>query len=120
MNRLARTTGILVFTIVAATSAPANSGQAARVGDNHICPQVTALVPHVGGPVLPPGAPSVLICGKPAAVVGTPLQCKGPPDLIVRGSSTVMIGGKPAARVGELTAHGGTITSGCGNVMIGN
>jgi uncharacterized Zn-binding protein involved in type VI secretion len=120
MNRLARTTGMLIFTIAAATSAPASSGQAARVGDNHTCPQLTGHVPHVGGPILPPGAPNVLICGKPAAVVGNPVECKGPQDSIVKGSSTVMIGGKPAARLGDLTAHGGTLTSGCGNVMIGD
>ncbi|MBI5536734.1 MAG: PAAR domain-containing protein [Deltaproteobacteria bacterium] len=96
------------------------SGQAARVGDNHVCPQLTGLVPHGGGPVLPPGAANVQICGKPAAVVGNPAQCNGPMDTIVKGSSTVFIGGKPAARLGDMTAHGGTITSGCGNVLIGN
>jgi uncharacterized Zn-binding protein involved in type VI secretion len=120
MNRLARTTGFLVFMIVAATSAPAGSGQAARVGDNHTCPLITTNIPHDGGPVLPPGVPNVLIGGKPAAVVGNPVQCKGPLDSIVKGSSTVRIGGKPAARSGDLTAHGGTITSGCANVMIGD
>jgi hypothetical protein len=31
-----------------------------------------------------------------------------------------MIGGKPAARMGDLTVHGGTIASGCPNVMIGD
>jgi uncharacterized Zn-binding protein involved in type VI secretion len=120
MNRLARTIGFLVFMIGAATSEPANSGQAARVGDNHVCPLVTDLGPHSGGPVLPPGVPNVLIGGKPAAVVGTPVQCKGPLDSIVKGSSTVLIGGKPAARLGDLTAHGGMITSGCANVIIGD
>jgi hypothetical protein len=27
----------------------------------HVCPMVTGVVPHVGGPILPPGAPTVLI-----------------------------------------------------------
>ncbi|MBV8416711.1 MAG: type VI secretion protein, partial [Verrucomicrobia bacterium] len=34
---------------------------AARVGDPHVCPMVTGVVPHVGGPILPPGCPTVLI-----------------------------------------------------------
>jgi uncharacterized Zn-binding protein involved in type VI secretion len=75
--------------------------------------------PHVGGPVLPPGAPTVLIGGMPAAKVGDMLTCSGPPDSIVAGSSTVTIGGMPAARVGDATAHGGSITVGCPTVMIG-
>lgn len=85
----------------------------------HICPMVTGVVPHVGGPVLPPGAPTVLIGGMPAACVGDMLTCSGPPDTIVQGSSSVMIGGKPAARMGDATAHGGVIMIGCFTVMIG-
>lgn len=93
---------------------------AARVGDMHTCPMVTGLVPHVGGPILPPGTPTVLIGGMPAATVGDMCTCTGPPDTITMGSSTVMIGGKPAARVGDITAHGGTIMPpGCPTVMIG-
>ena len=30
-----------------------------------------------------------------------------------------MIAGQPAARMGDMTAHGGTITLGCMHVMIG-
>ena len=92
---------------------------AARVGDMHTCPLVTGTVPHVGGPVLPPGAPTVIIGGMPAAKVGDMLTCTGPPDSIVAGSGTVMIGGSPAARQGDSTAHGGTITLGCPTVIIG-
>lgn len=76
-------------------------------------------IPHVGGPVIGPGAPTVLIGKLPAAVVGDNCVCVGPPDAIVKGSATVMIGGKPAARMGDTTAHGGTITLGCPTVMIG-
>lgn len=65
---------------------------AARVGDMHVCPLVTALVPHVGGPILPPGAPTVLIGGMPAARVTNPCTCVGPPDSIVSGFPTVLIG----------------------------
>ena len=42
-----------------------------------------------------------------------------PPDTIVLGSFTVLIGSKPAARMGDLTAHGGTIVLGCFTVLIG-
>lgn len=92
---------------------------AARVGDMHTCPMVTGTVPHVGGPVLPPGCPTVMIAGVPAARVGDMLTCVGPPDTIAAGSGTVMIGGMPAARVGDSTAHGGTITLGAPTVSIG-
>lgn len=94
-------------------------GAAARVGDMHTCPMVTGTVPHVGGPVLPAGCPTVLIAGMPAARVGDMVTCSGPPDTIVMGSSSVMIGGMPAARMGDSTAHGGTIVAGCPTVMIG-
>jgi len=80
---------------------------------------VTGVVPHVGGPIAGPGAPTVLIGGLPAAVVGTMCVCVGPPDVIAMGSSTVLIGGQPAARMGDMTAHGGNIVIGCPTVMIG-
>ena len=85
---------------------------AARISDMHVCPMVTGVVPHVGGPILPPGTPTVLIGGLPAATVGDMCVCVGPPDSIVAGSATVLIGGKPAARLGDSTAHGGTIVLG--------
>lgn len=92
---------------------------AARIGDMHVCPMVTGIVPHVGGSVIPPGATTVFIGGKPAARVGDVLTCSGPTDTIITGSSTVMIAGKPAARSGDTTAHGGVIISGCQTVMLG-
>ena len=92
---------------------------AARVSDMHVCPMVTVLVPHVGGPILPPGKPTVLIGGLPAATVTSMCTCVGPPDVIVKGSATVLIGGLPAARIGDTTAHGGTIVLGDFTVMIG-
>lgn len=91
---------------------------AARVSDMHTCPMTTGSVPHVGGPVLPPGCATVMIGGQPAARVGDMLVCAGPPDSIIAGSSTVMIGGMPAARMGDSTAHGGVIVAGCATVMI--
>ena len=92
---------------------------AARVTDMHTCPMVTGVVPHVGGPILPPGAPTVMIAGMPAARVGDMCTCTGPPDVIALGSMTVLIGGMPAARMGDMTAHGGVIVVGCPTVMIG-
>ncbi|NTU52243.1 MAG: type VI secretion protein [Chlorobiaceae bacterium] len=93
---------------------------AARVTDMHVCPMVNpGPAPHVGGPVMPPGAPTVLIGGKPAATVGDLCVCSGPPDTIVAGSATVMICGKPAARMGDSTSHGGSIVAGCLTVLIG-
>ena len=91
---------------------------AARVSDMHVCPMVTGIVPHVGGPILPPGGIPVLIGGLPAARVGDMCVCVGPPDSIAMGSMKVMIGGKPAARMGDTTSHGGTVTIGYPMVMI--
>lgn len=92
---------------------------AARLTDMHVCPMVTALVPHVGGPILAPGAPTVLICGLPAARISDMAVCVGPPDVIAMGSFTVLIGGMPAARIGDMTAHGGVIVAGAPTVLIG-
>lgn len=95
---------------------------AARVTDMHTCPMQTPGVPpipHVGGPLLPPGVPTVLINMLPAAVVGTMATCVGPPDSVVKGSATVLIGNMPAARIGDTTVHGGSIVMGSPTVMIG-
>lgn len=92
---------------------------AARITDMHTCPMANGPVPHVGGPIIGPGCPTVIIGGLPAAVMGDQAVCAGPPDSIIKGSATVLIGGKPAARMGDQTAHGGTIVLGCPTVMIG-
>jgi uncharacterized Zn-binding protein involved in type VI secretion len=93
----------------------------------HLCPMQTvvgpATVPHVGGPIIPPGVPNVTICKLPAAVVGSQALCTGAPpgvlDAIVQGSATVKIGGRPAARMGDGTAHGGKVSAGAPTVEIG-
>jgi len=93
---------------------------AARISDMHTCPMSDGPKPHVGGPILPPGCPTVLIGNLPAACLGDMAVCVGPPDSIIKGSATVLIGNKPAARVGDQTAHGGVIMPpGCPTVMIG-
>ena len=95
---------------------------AARLTDMHVCPMVTPApvpVPHVGGPISGPGAPTVLIGKMPAARATDMAVCVGPPDVIAKGSMTVMIQKMPAARMGDLTAHGGSIVVGCPLVLIG-
>ncbi|WP_315833155.1 PAAR domain-containing protein [Bradyrhizobium prioriisuperbiae] len=96
---------------------------AARLTDFHQCPLSTPMaptpIPHVGGPIAGPGAPTVLIGGLPAAKVGDLAICIGPPDAVIKGSTTVTIMGMPAARMGDKTAHGGTIMLGFPTVMIG-
>jgi len=95
---------------------------AARLTDMHQCPMITPglpPIPHVGGPIVGPGAPTVLIGGLPAAKLGDLAVCIGPPDSIIKGSATVLIMGMPAARLGDSTAHGGAIMVGFPTVLIG-
>ncbi|MCA0894666.1 PAAR domain-containing protein [Microbulbifer agarilyticus] len=80
---------------------------------------VTGTVPHVGGPIVSPGGPTVLIGNIPAATAGSTCTCVGPPDSIVMGSTTVLISNKPAARMGDSTAHGGKIIIGYPTVLVG-
>jgi uncharacterized Zn-binding protein involved in type VI secretion len=91
---------------------------AARMGDLHVCPMLTVLVPHVGGPILL-GEFTVLTGGQPQARATDVAQCVGPPDLIALGSFTVFVGGLPAARLGDVCGHGGSIVLGCFTVLIG-
>jgi uncharacterized Zn-binding protein involved in type VI secretion len=92
---------------------------ASRITDMHTCPMVTGVVPHVGGPILPPCCPTVIIGSIPAARVGDLCTCVGPPDVIATGSATVFIGGMQAARIGDNTVHGGVIVAGFPTVIIG-
>jgi uncharacterized Zn-binding protein involved in type VI secretion len=85
----------------------------------HTCPMVTGMVPHVGGPISGPGAPTVLLGNLPAARVGDMCVCVGPPDTIIAGSATVVVEGMPASRMGDATAHGGVIVLGLPTVLIG-
>lgn len=92
---------------------------AARITDIHVCPAFTGPVPHVGGPILPPGCPTVLIGKLPAARATDKAVCVGPPDLVAMGAPTVLIGKLPAARLGDSCGHGGKIVLGCFTVLIG-
>lgn len=86
--------------------------------DMHVCPMVTGVVPHVGGPITV-GCPTVLIGSMAAARVADMATCVGPPDMIALGSFTVMIGGMPAARMGDMCSHGGSVVVGLPTVLIG-
>jgi uncharacterized Zn-binding protein involved in type VI secretion len=55
----------------------------------------------------------------PALRMGDMLICTGPPDTVLLGSATVLIGGVPAARMGDSSAHGGSLILGCPTVLIG-
>ena len=92
---------------------------AARLTDMHTCPMVTGVIPHVGGPIAGPGAPTVLIGSLPAARATDMATCVGPPDTLIPGSPTVLIANMPAARMGDATAHGGVIVGCCPTVLIG-
>jgi uncharacterized Zn-binding protein involved in type VI secretion len=92
---------------------------AARITDMHVCPMVTVLVPHVGGPIVGPCAPTVLIGGLPAARITDMLVCAGGPDMIALGSFTVLTMGMPQARMLDMTAHGGMIVIGMPTVLVG-
>ncbi len=64
---------------------------ASRIGDLHVCPMVTVLVPHVGGPFIL-GSPTVLVGMMPQSRVTDMLTCVGPPDTAILGEFTVLVG----------------------------
>lgn len=97
----------------------------------HKCDVPDAAGTHFSIPVFFPCSPSVktmkLKAGKqgdstlclhrlstPAGLLPIPL-----PNLILKGSMKVKFGGKPAARRKDMMAHGGKISHGTANVMIG-
>jgi uncharacterized Zn-binding protein involved in type VI secretion len=89
-----------------------------RITDMHVCPMFTGPVPHVGGPILPPGAPTVLCGMLPVARVTDMAVCVGPPDVIVTGAWTVLVMNMPAARMTSNTAHGGIVVLGMPTVLV--
>lgn len=91
---------------------------AARITDMHVCPMVTGLVPHVGGPIVK-GATTVITGKMPQARVTDQCVCVGPIDIIIKASTTVIVEKMPAARIGDQTVHGGVITTGFPTVLIG-
>lgn len=93
---------------------------AARITDMVVCPMVTGIIPHVGGPILPPGGVTVLIGKLPAARISDMNVCVGPPGVVAAGSPTVLIAKMPAARLLDTAGHGGSIVGpGCPTMLIG-
>ncbi len=82
---------------------------ASRIGDNHVCPMVTGIVPHVGGPFIL-GSPTVLVGNMPQSRVTDQLTCVGPPDVAMKGCETVLVGmagaGGAAGAMGGIQAMG--------------
>lgn len=91
---------------------------AGRLTDNHVCPMVTGVVPHVGGPLVK-FCPTVLIANMLSARIADMAVCAGPPDVVAKGSATCLIGGMPASRITDNCAHGGLIVMGAPTVLIG-
>ncbi|MBN1960980.1 MAG: PAAR domain-containing protein [Deltaproteobacteria bacterium] len=93
---------------------------AARLADPHTCPLVAPSgAPHVGGPIMPPCAPTVFIEGKPVARVTDHAFCVGvPPDTIRGGLISVFVEGNPPSRMGDMTDVG-SITAGSATVFLG-
>lgn len=87
---------------------------------NHICPMVTGITPHVGGPIIGPGCPGVLVNGTPVSLMGDACVCCGPPDMIAQGYPGIMVDGIPVVVQNCMTAHGGTIPMGVPGVTVGN
>ena len=79
-----------------------------------------------GGTITGPGAATVLIGGKPAAVAGDMHACSLPPQshpltvsAFPMGSATVLLGGKPAIRTTDACICGAMAAVGAPTVMIG-
>ena len=87
---------------------------------NHICPMVTGVTPHMGGPIIGPGCPGVLVDGTPVSLMGDACVCCGPPDMIAQGYPGVMVDGVPVVVQNCMTAHGGVIPVGVPGVVIGS
>jgi len=79
-----------------------------------------------GGTITGPGVATVLIGGKPAAVVGDMHVCSLPPNAhqptvsaFSSGSTTVMFGGRPALRTTDSCICGAMALVGAPTVSIG-
>jgi len=79
-----------------------------------------------GGMILGPGIATVMIGGKPAAIMGDMHQCVMDPvthqptvSPFILGSATVLIGGMPALRTSDMCVCGACPAVGVPTVMIG-
>ncbi len=88
--------------------------------DLHVCPMVTGVVPHFGGPIEGPGCEEVLVGEMPVSVMGDEIVCVGPPDMVALGFPTVLAGERPVTFIGSLCEHGGIVVGpGCPDVIVG-
>src|SRR5690606_5434840 len=95
------------------TQEPHMSGKpAARLSDPTSCP-----VPGHGTNPIAAGSPDVLFDSLPAARMGDASACGGAMAGAV--IPTVLINGKPAAVVGSVGSHGNVVIGGSGTVIIG-
>ncbi|APU28243.1 hypothetical protein UYA_00400 [Ectopseudomonas alcaliphila JAB1] len=85
---------------------------AARLSDPTACP-----IPGHGTNPIAAGSPDVLFDSLPAARMGDASACGGAMAGAV--IPTVLINGKPAAVVGSVGSHGNVVVSGSGTVIIG-
>lgn len=76
---------------------------ASRIGDMHVCPMVTGIVPHVGGPFVL-GSTTVITGMMPQSRVTDQLVCVGPPDMCAMGAETVLVGMSGAGGAGSAMA----------------
>ncbi|PIA69041.1 PAAR domain-containing protein [Pseudomonas sediminis] len=86
---------------------------AARLSDPTACP-----IPGHGTNPIAAGSPDVLFDSLPAARQGDPSACGGAMAGAV--IPTVLINGKPAAVVGSVGSHGNVVVSGSGTVIVGS
>ncbi|MGL5920158.1 MAG: PAAR domain-containing protein [Bacteroidales bacterium] len=94
--------------------------QIVTINTNHVCPMVTGVTPHIGGPIVGPGNSGILIDGTPVSVIGDTCICCGPPDVVVQGYSGVLADGMPITVQNCMTAHGGVIPMGIPGVIVSN
>ena len=102
------------------SNASSGGAKTARLGDTgsaHGCFPPTPIIS---------GSPDVFVNHRPVARVGDPLiphgcgNCPPHPRSISAGSSTVEVNGKKVARVGDAIGCGGSVSSGSGDVLIGD
>ena len=91
---------------------------------HHTCPlsnSVSGVLHNSAGQLITPTRPStVMIDGSIAVIVNDMCLCIEPGNSVKKGSTTVKIDGQFAARMGDPTAHGGTIDQGSSSVFIGD
>lgn len=75
-----------------------------------------------GGPIIGALAPSVIVNGKPVAVVGAAVAGHGKPPhaapVMVQGSSNIFAEGKRVCATGDTASCGHPLVNGSSNILI--